>query len=214
MANRTRLPLIPKRFRKPRETDFAAADGIVRSAKSIHLTASALMLVSGIALCFIDNLDGQIARWVFAGCCILIGGADLFGYYSNDLFRLAFQFAFTFGSFSMLFGILLLLAPSRVLMLLTCFVGIYVILDGLQKVQLSLECRKFGIRKWPFILGTSVLVVVLGFLTVLFVEGDEVPFLLMGISVAANGAENFWTTMYTVRIRSASRTFDLEEDER
>lgn len=210
MPDLSRFPKIPKRFRIPRKTDFASGNAIVRSAKSIHLTASAIMLIAGLLLCFLKDLDSQLVRWVFAGVCIFIGCADIFGYYSNDLFRLAFQFAFTFGSFSTLFGILLLLAPTKIVALLPCFVGIYVILDGLQKVQLSLECRRFGIRKWPLILGTSVLVVALGFLTALFYEGKYSLFLWMGIAVAANGAENFWTTMYTVRVRTGARTFDTD----
>ena len=211
MPNLPRLTKLQKRFRRTRKTDFAAADAIVRSAKSIHLFASALMLGAGLLLCLTTGLDSKIVRLVFAGCCLLMGSADLFGYYSNDLFRLAFQFAFTFGSFSLLFGILLLLAPSHVLALLPCFVGLYVILDGLQKVQLSLECRKFGIGKWPLILGTSVLVTALGVVSVLLFDGSENRFLWMGIAVSADGAENFWTTMYTVRVRSASRTYDAAE---
>lgn len=211
MPNLPRLTKLQKRFRRTRKTDFAAADAIVRSAKSIHLFASALMLGAGLLLCLTTGLDGKIVRLVFAGCCLLMGSADLFGYYSNDLFRLAFQFAFTFGSFSLLFGVLLLLAPSHVLALLPCFVGLYVILDGLQKVQLSLECRKFGIGKWPLILGTSVLVTALGVVSVLLFDGSENRFLWMGIAVSADGAENFWTTMYTVRVRSASRTYDAAE---
>ncbi|MBQ0092949.1 MAG: DUF308 domain-containing protein [Clostridiales bacterium] len=211
MPNLPRLTKLQKRFRRTRKTDFAAADAIVRSAKSIHLFASALMLGAGLLLCLKTGLDSKIVRLVFAGCCLLMGSADLFGYYSNDLFRLAFQFAFTFGSFSLLFGVLLLLAPSHVLALLPCFVGLYVILDGLQKVQLSLECRKFGIGKWPLILGTSVLVTALGVVSVLLFDGSENRFLWMGIAVSADGAENFWTTMYTVRGRSASRTHDAAE---
>ena len=211
MSRLSRLTAFQKRFRRTRRTDYAAGNAIVTSAKSIHLFASALMLGAGLLLSLTANLDGHIVRWILAGCCLLMGSADLFGYYSNDLFRLAFQFAFTFGSFSILFGVLLLLAPAHILALLPCFAGIYIILDGLQKVQLSLECRKFGIRKWPLILGTSVLVTALGILSVMLFKGMESPFLWMGIAVSADGAENFWTTMYTVRVRSAARTFDLEE---
>lgn len=206
-----RLNALQKRFRKPRRTDFAAGNSIVRSAKSIHLTASLLMLGAGLMLCLAEDLDNNVARWVFAACCIFIGSADVFGYYSNDLFRLAFQFAFTFGTFSILFGGMLLFAPERMQEVLPWFVGMYVILDGLQKVQISQECRKFGVRKWPFILGTSLLVVVLGVLSILHPGEFPAQNLWMGIAVSANGAENFWTTMYTVRVRTGSRTFDTEE---
>lgn len=189
------------RLRLLRKSDFAAANAVVRSAKGIHLTAAAVMLLSGILLCCISDFDGTAARITMACCCIIIGGADIFGYYSNDMFRLAFQFAFAFGAYSTIYGVMLLLLPERMIDALPYAIGAYVILDGLQKVQIALEARKFGISKWFLILGTSVAVVVLGFVSVL-VTTDENAFLWMGISVAANGAENFWTTMYTVRIRT------------
>lgn len=191
------------RFRKSLKTDYAAGNGIVRSAKSIHLAASSIMLLSGILLCVAKNFDNSIVQWIAAGCCILLGLADIFGYYSNDLFRLAFQFAFAFGSYSVLFGVLLLLIPDRLIDFLPYAVASYVILDGLQKVQIALEGRKFGLGKWFLILGTSLAVVLFGYLSVFLSEGDS--HLWMGIAVALNGAENFWTTVYTVRLRTKTK---------
>lgn len=191
-----------QRFRKNRRSDYASENAIVRSAKGIHLAASAVMLIAGILLCSVQGFGDTAVRIVVALCCIVIGGADVFGYFSNDLFRLAFQFAFTFGSYSAVFGVLLLLMPERLEVLVPYAVAFYVILDGLQKVQIALEARKFGIGKWFLILGTSLVVVILGFSSVFLMQDGNQSFLWMGIAVAANGAENFWTTMYTVRIRA------------
>ncbi len=204
--SRHRLDLLPPPFRKNRRSDYASGNTIVRSAKGIHLAASAIMFLSGVLLCSVQSFGDTAVRLVVALCCIVIGGADIFGYYSNDLFRLAFQFAFTFGAYSAIFGLLLLIMPDRLTILLPYAVACYVILDGLQKVQISLEGRKFGIGKWFLILGTSIAVVLLGFLSVFFLQGGAAGFLWMGIAVAANGAENFWTTMYTVRIRTGRET--------
>ncbi len=198
-----RISKLSERFRKSLKTDYAAGNGIVRSAKSIHLAASCIMLISGILLCVVEDFDSNVVQWITAGCCILLGVADIFGYYSNDLFRLAFQFAFAFGSYSVLVGVLLLLIPDRLIGFLPYTVACYVILDGLQKVQIALEGRKFGLGKWVLILATSIAVVLFGYLSV-FLSHDG-SHLWMGIAVALNGAENFWTTMYTVRLRTKTK---------
>ena len=63
------------------------------------------------------------------------GAAKMIGYYSNDLYRLAFQFDFAIGILCALLAGLLAFLPQRVLPTLPVLLSVYVILDALLKLH-------------------------------------------------------------------------------
>ena len=73
----------------------------VKQARLICMIASGLLLVGGIALVIWPEMDRTLLRILIGVCFVITGGARIFGYFSNDLYRLAFQFDFAFGVFSL-----------------------------------------------------------------------------------------------------------------
>ena len=131
--------------------------GIVTSAKILNVISAALMFVAGLLLLVIPNLGTTTAQRILL--CVLFGltgAAKIFGYFSNDLYRLAFQFDFAIGVYCELLTLLIALLPERVFDVLPLLISIYVVLDALLKLQMSFDAKRFGMKSWVALFVTAL----------------------------------------------------------
>ena len=177
---------------------------IVKEAKITHLIVSALLFLSGIFLICRPELGAVIIRWLVGANLILCGIARVLGYFSNDLYRLAFQYDFAVGGLSVILGILFLICPEAVLITLLYVLGVYVILDGLLKLQTAFDAKTFGMKKWISLFVCAIVVVVSG-VVVLVGSTAWNHTVLVGVALSVDGAENFFNSMSTVRIRAKKK---------
>ena len=124
----------------------------------------------------------------------------ILGYCSRDLYRLAFQYDLAFGILLIILGCLMLFHTTPVLSLICALVGFWVLLDGLLKIQVAIDARRFGLGKWWLILAWAIPSGVLGFV-LLFRPSENVRVLtvLLGVSLVAEGVLNLITVLTAVR---------------
>ena len=174
---------------------------IVKEVRVIHVAVSTLLLLSGLFLAIWPDFGELAARWLVGGNFILVGAIRVLGYFSNDLYRLAFQSDFAMGGLTVILGVLIFLYPANVLLLLPYVMGAYIIIDGLLKLQTAFDARGFGMRKWGGLLSSAVAVTVCGVIALIGAPSWN-GMILTGVALAVDAAENIWNTMGTVRIRA------------
>lgn len=176
---------------------------IVKSAKIMHLCSAVIFFVAGLLLALVPDFEGSgLFRNIVVGVAgIIIGATGIYGYFSNDMYRLAFQLDFALGIFNVIFGILLIINPVQLSVLLPTAVSILTLLDGGNKSQMALEGKQFGINKWYLVLVSAVLEIVAGIVLIVLAYHELDVRVWMGVAMGLVGVTNFWTTMYTVRVR-------------
>ena len=187
---------------------------IVKEAKITHVVASGLLLVAGVMFMAWADLDSEAVRWILGGVFAILGGARILGYFANDLYRLAFQYDLALGVFCIIFGVLIVISPERAQIVLPYAIGLYVLLDGLLRMQAAFDAKAFGMRQWWGLLSSSALVSIFGILVLLGMgSGLFSSQLLFGLALALDGAENVWNTMGTMRVRvkTKERNDDYEK---
>lgn len=177
---------------------------IVKEVRIIHVIVSALLFFSGIFLIAWPDIGGIAARWLVGANFVLTGAVRILGYFSNDLYRLAFQYDLAIGGLSAILGVLIFMYPDNVPELLPYVLGTYIILDGLFKLQTAFDARQFGMKKWIGLLISAAAVSVCGIAVLVGATAwDRV--ILSGVALAVDAAENIWNTMATVRIRAKGK---------
>ena len=176
---------------------------MVLNAKIIYISAAALLFLLGVILFAVPEITA-LSSWcyILGGVSILLGASKLFGFFSNDLYRLAFQFDFACGAFMALVGIALIAAPDRIIEKFITIYLIYVILNGLLKIQIALDARRFGMH-WAAILTTAIALALVGIGALIFPQ--ETKSLLPGVVMMADAAVSIWITAYTVRVRAQKK---------
>ena len=189
--------------------------GIVPQTKYINVGVAGVVFLTGLYLLIFPDQMSATARYVVAGMCALVGAAKMLGYFSNDMYRLAFQFDFAMGLFMFVIGVLMVIFPSASDNLLPLFIGLYTMIDGMQKAQIAIDAKKFGISMWPLILATAIVLTAVGITTAVNILKEFAPaHIMLGVALVADGCENVWITSYTVRVRATKKNLlDMLEDE-
>lgn len=173
----------------------------MRVAKTGYIIMSVALGVAGVLFMARPELSVRIIGRALGIIMIIFGCVKLVGYFSKDLFRLAFQFDLEFGILLIALGLIVLIKSENVMNFIFIALGIAILTDGLFKVQIAMDSRRFGIDVWWLIL---VLAVITGFVGLLLVfrpaESAQVLTVLLGISLLAEGILNLCVVVSTVKI--------------
>lgn len=186
----------------------------MKTAKIGYIVMSVLFCVLGVVLLFTPGVSALwIGRLLGIGL-ILFGAIKLVGYFSRDLFRLAFQYDLAFGLLLMVLGIATLSHPGDALSFLCVMFGIPVLADGLFKIQIAMDSRQFGIRNWWLVLVLAALTCVVGVVLVFRpMTGVRALTALMGLSLLCDGVLNLSVALCTVKIVDHQRPDVIETDD-
>ena len=186
----------------------------MKTAKIGYIVMSVLFCVLGVVLLFTPGVSALwIGRLLGIGL-ILFGAIKLVGYFSRDLFRLAFQYDLAFGLLLMVLGLVTLSHPGDALSFLCVMFGIPVLADGLFKIQIAMDSRQFGIRNWWLVLVLAALTCVVGVVLVFRpMTGVRALTALMGLSLLCDGVLNLSVALCTVKIVDYQRPDVIETDD-
>lgn len=180
-------------------------------AKTGYIVMSLVFCAAGGALIARPGMSASLIGRVLGAAMILFGAVKLVGYCSRDLYRLAFQYDLGFGLLLIALGVLVLVRPTQVLDFLFTALGVAVLTDGLYKVQIALDARRFGISTWWLTLILAIATVGVG-LALVFRPWDSVRLLtiLLGAALLAEGILNLCVAVSTVKIVSHQRPDVIE----
>lgn len=173
----------------------------MKTAKVGYIVMSALFCVLGVVLFVLPAVSVVwIGRLLGIGMMVF-GVVKLVGYFSRDLFRLAFQYDLAFGALLIALGLVTLLHPNSAMSFLCIMFGIPVLADGLFKIQMAIDSHRFGVRSWWVVLLLAILTCVIGVLLVLRPgDGAQVLTMMMGISLFLDGVLNLSVAICLVKI--------------
>ena len=149
-------------------------------------------------------LPGSFVPWIGRAMgvgMILFGAVKLVGYFSRDLYRLAFQYDLAFGILFLALGAVGLARPEGTMSFFCVLLGIPVLADGLFKIQIAIDSRRFGIRSWLLILIVAVLTGAVGAVMIFLPDaGTRLLTMLLGLALFLDGALNLCVAICTVKI--------------
>lgn len=173
----------------------------IKAAKTGYITISILLCVLGIVLIAVPDFSVTLLCVLGGGIMMLFGLVKIIGYCSKDLYRLAFQFDLAFGILFVVLGFILIIRTDAMVNLICIVMGICVLADALLKIQISIDSRAFGIKKWWLILAMAILTGVAGFLLIFRPsESIQIIMILFGIVLITEGVLNLITILITVKI--------------
>lgn len=173
----------------------------VRWVRAAFVVISALFAALGLFLLIWPELAAEAICVLLGVAAVACGIIKLMGYFSNDLYRLAFQFDLAAGILTILMGLLLLLHPRDVLALLPVVVGLFILVDSALRLQTAIDAKHFGMSKWWLILAAAAVGIALGAALLLRpFSGVRALVRLMGVSLILDGGENLLVGLYTIKV--------------
>lgn len=165
----------------------------IKFARAGYILISIVFYLLGVLYLAIPDISGKTTAITGGIVLIAYGIIKIAGYFSKDLFCLAFQYDFACGIFLLVLGIVVLAASQNFKGYLLPGVGILILLDSLLCIQTTLDARRFGLSSWPLILAFSILAGVLG--AALIITNSQV---IAGCSLLAEGFMRHYLVHCTV----------------
>ncbi|MBR7187436.1 MAG: DUF308 domain-containing protein [Clostridia bacterium] len=176
------------------------------AAKTAYIALSALLCALGLLLILKPAISLGLTGTIVGGVMIAFGAVKLMGYFSKDLYQLAFQFDLAFGILLIALGVLILVRPVRAMAMLCVILGIEIIADGLFKVQMALDARRFGLLSWWLILAMAVLTGAAGVAIALHPSESALTLTAMtGAALTAQGLMNLCVALCAVKVTACRR---------
>ena len=174
---------------------------LIRAAKIAYIVTSLLFCVGGALLLTLGDLSVSVIGTAGGILLLVFGLVKLAGYFSKDLYRLAFQFDLALGLLFLALGVVFLCRPQALMAELCILLGLASLVDGLFKIQIAVDAKRFGLRTWLLIALEAAVTVVLGLL-LLFrpVQSARVLMILLGVNLLAEGILNLSTALTVVKI--------------
>lgn len=173
----------------------------MKIAKIGYIVVSVLFCMAGILFIALPEISAKIVGIEIGIAAIVFGIVKLIGYFSKDLYRLAFQFDLEFGILMVVLGTIVLFHPKNVMAFIAAAFGIAILFDGLFKIRIALDSKRFGIKDWWLILSLAIIAGIIG-VALIFDSafGAGVLTILIGVSFLSEGILNLYTVIRTVLI--------------
>lgn len=183
----------------------------LKPLKNAYSILSLCLIGFGALLLVNPRIDEPVMYRLCGAILILFGIVKIKGYFSKDIFQLAFQFDLAMGCISILIGLILIFKTDIRLSLVSISIGIFMIIDAFLKVQTALDAKKFGIEKWYMVLLIAMIVAVSGILLMLMLFESEAGIIrLLGVNLLIDGVLNLCTVQSTVKtFRRRKREWEM-----
>ena len=180
---------------------FMRSVKFMRAAKTSYIVLSALYCVFGVLLIAVPDFSMKLLG-ILVGCMMIgFGAVKLMGYFSRDLYRLAFQFDLAYGILLIVLGLIVLLRPVQLVSFFCLVLGICILADGLFKIQAASDSKRFGLRPWWLILTLAIVACLAGLLLVFRpMDGARALLVLLGIAMLAEGILNLCVACSMIKI--------------
>ena len=173
----------------------------MRVAKIGYVIMSVVFCVVGILFMVWSDVSTVALGYALGGAMIVFGIIKMVGYFSKDLFRLAFQYDLELGIVLTVLGIIVLAKPFDVMNFIFIAMGIAILTDSLFKARIAYDAKRFGITVWWMILALAIISGVIGvMLTIRPWESARMLTVLLGISLLSDGVLNLCVAISTVKI--------------
>lgn len=185
----------------------------MKVAKIGYIAVSVLLCALGVMLIIKPDLSVRVLGIMLGAMTVFFGIVKLVGYFSRDLFRLAFQYDLATGILMIILGIVLLIYPEHIVAFFCTVFGILVLADGLFKIQIAMDAKRFGIKKWWAIMAMAILTGVFGSIVIFSSLGNwSIMAIILGITLLFEGILNLCTVLTAVKIVRNQRPDIIEVD--
>ena len=135
---------------------------MLKKVFNISIISSVLLFLFGLVLAV--NAEGFIKSITVAigVVLLLIGVFPVIDYFRYRKEGLGASVGLISGIFSIVCGLMLLINEDLLMILIPVFIGVWMIINGINKIQVSFEIKDLGEKSWVITFIYSILIIVLG----------------------------------------------------
>ncbi len=172
----------------------------LKIAKYGYIIMSVIFYAIAVMYMMFYKLPAEELCIIASAVMMAYGIIKIIGFFSKDLYCLAFEYDLAFGIMLAVISVLLFLYRETAKEYLTFITGIVILADSLFKVQMSFEAKKFGLETWKMIFVLSVMTCVFSILLIIrFMGSLPSAYIISPAVLFLEGAMNHCVVICTVK---------------
>lgn len=154
---------------------------MIKKIYSISLISSILLFVFGLLMAINSEAFLKTMTIILGVILIIIGVFPIFEYFRTKG-SLGAGIGLISGIFSVVCGLMFLFNEDMLMILVPVFIGVWMIINGINKIQLALQLRDDNENTWIITFVYSIIIVILGgFFVIKPVSGANIVATTVGI---------------------------------
>ena len=154
---------------------------MIKKIYSISLISSILLFVFGLLMAINSEAFLKTMTIILGVILIIIGVFPIFEYFRTKG-SLGAGIGLISGIFSVVCGLMFLFNEDMLMILVPVFIGVWMIINGINKIQLALQLRDDNENTWIITFVYSIIIVILGgFFVIKPVSGANIVATTIGI---------------------------------
>lgn len=178
------------------------------------IAVSCGMLALGILMALWPDISALAVCIILGIFCIVAGIYAMVRYFKLGVAGLFFRSDLSFGIFSILLGVLLLLHPYGAIVFLPIAAGFFMIIGSVMDIQISIEMRRLHFGNWSITLILGIINIIFAFLLLINpFQGASVLMIFVGISLVVDSIQNFYSIYCiskAIRASKSNQIIDVE----
>lgn len=169
-------------------------------ARNGYLFMTLVFCMAGIVLMLGPPIPDRVLSVMIGILMIFYGLVKIIGYCSKDLYNLAFQYDLACGILLAAVGIVMLFDYPHLMPYFPYLMGMLIFLDGLLRIQMTIDAKRFGIERWPALLVISIMTSGFGAIMIVLPYRNDLPYnMTAGIALILEGILNCCVVHFTVK---------------
>lgn len=171
-----------------------------KQLKMSYLVYSLILIAGGLCFLICPKISAAAICTVWGVFLMILGVLKIAGYFTKDLYGLAFQFDLAGGILDIILSAVLIFASSMVMKITAIVIGVSIIINSVMKIQTAFEAKRFGMRYWWGLLILAVLCGGIGVFVLCFpFQTAEFFVRFVGISIIVTSVLNIYTVLTTFK---------------
>ncbi len=172
----------------------------VKRARAGYAVMSVLLCALGAVFIIFPGTSLFVICKITGAVICIYGLIKILGYFTHDLYRLAFQFDLAYGLLILLVGIMMLAFTDKATAFFGVVLGLIILTDALFKIQIAVDSKRFGMSKWWLIALFAAVTCIAGILLVINPGfSAELYMIFAGASLVCEGLLNLFVVIYAVK---------------
>lgn len=143
---------------------------LFKKAGYLSILSSVLFLLLGIMLIINPSAIAQAVFYIIGGIFIVLGISKIISYYISKNKNDFYNYNSISGIMYLLLGLFIIVFGSAIISFFSVIIGVWIIANGINKINFSFKMKDSGIKYWLLSLIISILMLIVG-IYIIFVPG-------------------------------------------
>lgn len=167
-------------------------------SKWVYVLASVVFIVIGLMLIFDPAGTGNLLCFIFGGALIAYGAFRIISYFNKNKGEKNVTVDIIIGVIFAIGGLTIIIMHDSILTFIAFVIGIFLVIDGLLKLQTAINAKRAAIPSWWLVLVISLICIVIGACLVFIrsLQGNAL-WIALGAALLFDGVQNLVSAIYS-----------------